>query len=296
MKTRDVKKMSNQEIIEYWIKERESIRLKRIAKVKKPWTDDEILQNYRFCNVRRMDDKVSKWLYDNWYSPYQDHKNMLYACVIARHFNKPSTLGPLTELIFRKGPVASNTIRSKLIRMRDFGNKVFNSAYIIGNAGVVTASADKVGTGKIEILFDLVFDPIQSSPPEMDYSSMRVCVENLSQYSGFGTFMAGQVVSDLRWAVSGTWEDRNDWAPKGPGSTRGLARYLDMEDVKKTSLTQSVFDANFPTFVDDMLQILPKRITDRLEAMDYQNCLCEYDKYVRTLRGEGTPKNKYDGS
>ena len=63
----------------YWIKERESIRKKKEAGNPKPWTDDPILQNYRFCNVRRMDDTVSQWLLKNWYEPYFDHPNMLSA-------------------------------------------------------------------------------------------------------------------------------------------------------------------------------------------------------------------------
>jgi len=36
-------------------------------------------------------------------------------------------------------------------------------------------------------------------------------------------------------------------------------------------------------------------ICDRLEAIDYQNCLCEFDKYERALQG-GRPKRNYDGN
>jgi hypothetical protein len=40
---------------------------------------------------------------------------------------------------------------------------------------------------------------------------------------------------------------------------------------------------------------LPMSITKRLEAIDWQNCCCEYDKYSRTLFGEGRPKQRYPG-
>jgi len=290
-----VLKLSPEEVASYWIMERESIRLQRLAKKPKPWTDDEILQSYRFCNVRRMDDKVSRWLEVNWYRPHFGHKNMLLACVLARHFNRPSTLGPITELVFAPGRMELNKIRKKILAMRDFGNKVFNSAYIIGNAGVTSEEAAGFGNGKVEILFEMVFDPIHSSPPEIDPCSMQQSVANLTQYAGFGTFMAGQVISDLRWAIDGDWDDRHDWAPQGPGSTRGLARYLGMESVKKNCMISSVFQVNFQQFMEDMRSELPEELRDRLEAMDYQNCLCEYDKYMRTLHKEGTPKNKYEG-
>lgn len=92
MKIQDVAKLSPQERLVYWIREREAIRLKKEAGQPRPWTDDEILDTYRFCNVRRMDDKVSKWLLENWYKPYFDHQNMLIAVALARFFNSVETL------------------------------------------------------------------------------------------------------------------------------------------------------------------------------------------------------------
>ena len=53
----------------YWVTERESIRIQRLQGKAPPWTDDPILRQYRFCNVRRMDDAVSQWLLTNWYTP-----------------------------------------------------------------------------------------------------------------------------------------------------------------------------------------------------------------------------------
>ena len=43
----------------YYINERESIRKLREAGYPKPWTQDKILQTYRFCNVNREDDTVT---------------------------------------------------------------------------------------------------------------------------------------------------------------------------------------------------------------------------------------------
>ncbi len=49
----------------YFVHEREFIRLKKIAGSEPPYTDDPILGTYRFCNVRRADDRVSRWLTQN---------------------------------------------------------------------------------------------------------------------------------------------------------------------------------------------------------------------------------------
>jgi len=46
MKIQDVAKLSPQERLVYWIREREAIRLKKEAGQPRPWTDDEILDTY----------------------------------------------------------------------------------------------------------------------------------------------------------------------------------------------------------------------------------------------------------
>ncbi len=116
---------------------------------------------------------------------------------------------------------------------------------------------------------------------------------------GYGSFMAGQIVADLRWAMKGEWRDRNEWAPVGPGSARGLARLLYAPDSWTTAAKGYVNDpadwlTDFKTHILEKIpQLLPSAISSRLEAHDYQNCLCEYDKYNRVLFGEGKPKQLY---
>jgi len=51
-------------LVEFAVK-REALRKAKEAGGPPPWTIDEILQKYRFCNVRRADDRVSKWLIEN---------------------------------------------------------------------------------------------------------------------------------------------------------------------------------------------------------------------------------------
>jgi hypothetical protein len=88
----EIKQLSPLERMAYWIEEREAIRLKREAGESKPWTQDPILLGYRFCNVRRMDDRVSRWLLENWYQPYLDHPSMLVNVALARFINNPPIL------------------------------------------------------------------------------------------------------------------------------------------------------------------------------------------------------------
>jgi len=105
--------------------------------------------------------------------------------------------------------------------------------------------------------------------------------------------MAGQVVADLRWAMKGKWRDRNRWAPIGPGSRRGLNRLLE-QDIK-TPVKQEEFVKRLRQMIVTCEAFLPIELTNRMEAMDWQNCLCEFDKYSRVLLGEGRPKQLYPG-
>lgn len=281
MKTGQVIRLSPMDRLLYWMHERENIRLKKEANQPKPWTDDEILLRYRFCNVRRMDDKVSQWLLNNWYQPYFNHPNMLVACALARHFNLPTAL----KAIGFPAKWEPNHIKETLRAMKSRGEKIFNGAYMVRGIG----TADKT-----EMVVDYVCQPLVDSPPSISGYCMQQAVEVLLPYWGFSSFMAGQVIADLRWATTGPWYDCRIWAPLGPGSRRGLNRLE--EKPLKTRWCQDAFIVSLKHLIAVCQGELSKTITSRMEAIDYQSCLCEYDKYCRTLFGEGKPKQLYPGN
>ena len=45
-----------------WCCERQSIFIKKESGAAKPWTADPILRDWRFTNVRREDDKTTRWI------------------------------------------------------------------------------------------------------------------------------------------------------------------------------------------------------------------------------------------
>ena len=246
----------------------------------KPWTNDEILQSFRFCNVRRMDDKVSVWLYENWYRPNKDHKNIIIACTLARLINSPETL---TEIGFPH-TWEPEGIKEAVRARRDEGGTIYNPAYIIRGGG----SPDKIGA-----IVEWYLRPMYDTPPPIDTSSMRRSWEAIYSYFGMGSFMAGQIVADLRWARTGTWRDKKEWAPLGPGSKRGLNRFLDKPP--NSPMNQAKFLEGLQEVMEYGHNFIPSCVTNRMEAHDWQNCLCETDKYNRALLGEGGPKAKYNG-
>jgi 5-hmdU DNA kinase, helical domain len=84
----------NYEPLFYWIREREFIRLRKERGDAPPYgSGDTILATYRFCNVRREDDRVTIWIRDNIRERYANHL-WLMLC-IARQINWPDTLAEL---------------------------------------------------------------------------------------------------------------------------------------------------------------------------------------------------------
>ena len=275
----DVKNLPAGERLLYWVRERESLRLKKESGASRPWTDDDILSTYRFCNVRRADDRVSRWLLDHWYTPHHGHPNALLACALARWVNLPDSLGAV-GFPERWDPAR---VAGTLKRVHSESGQVFNSAYVIAAGGK--------GSDKIDTVVDEYLAPLVKNPPRIDTSSMERTWEALREYRGYGSFMAGQVVADLRWATPGAWQDKDSWAPVGPGSARGMNR-LHGRDVG-ARLSQERFLEELRGLMDLCRKELPSEITGRLEAADYQSVCCEWDKHERALWGGGRPKARY---
>lgn len=280
-----------------WVIERERCRWCYESKQPKPWSEDPILQTTRFTNVRRMDDKVSRWLIDWW--PRWVGSDMSYtraqlaqlaaAVALGRLVNWPDSLGACYPSRFTYWQ--PERVRKVLRAQRERGEKVFTGAYII-NGGKGGNKIDTIIAQVDAVRTCAAFDGF------INFNSFEVMCDNLQDVGGIGSFMAGQMAADLRWFVGDQWEDRKKWAPMGPGSTRGAAwlvgrdaanPFKRSEENKFLEVIEALFDAGaeFP--------VLSKIFADRqLEAMDLQNTLCELSKYVRVSLG-GRAKNHYDG-
>ncbi len=280
MKIEEVAKLSSLDRLLYWIDERERIRLKKEAGFPRPWTDDAILSSYRFCNVRRMDDKVSQWLWKNWYRPNFNHKNMLLATTLARNFNRPDTLEAIGFPKIWNPDRILNILNERVKK----GLKVFSAAYMVTGT---------LGGTKIEQVLYKIVDPLHKNPPTIHTSSMQNTAASLVPCAGFSDFMAGQVTADLRHAMKGLWADKYTWAPLGPGSKRGLNRLYGY--TANSHQTREEFEGMLSDTIELLKTKIPKDIMNRLEAHDLQSCLCEFDKMCRVLDGEGRPKQRYSG-
>lgn len=270
-----------------FIKEREKIRVKKESGKKRPWTSDDILGKFRFCNVHREDDRVTRWLRANWYKHFEGDADVWFAAVVARLFNQPDALYEIMPYVL---PWKPEKVRAILHKRRDAGLKNFNAAYIVSTNGVAM--------DKVDYIVARVFGPLWANRKKMrplddDLNPLTLAGyhQELMGYDGLGSFIAAQVIADLKYIKAcplGQADDWRDFAAPGPGSKRGLNRVMEIPiDHNQNS-----------TWYHNLIVLRDKVNTkldwnDPLDAQDLQNCLCEFDKYERARLGEGTPKQIY---
>lgn len=270
----------------HWILEREKCRIGREQGLPKPWSTDPILQSYRFCNVKREDDTVTKWIHDNWMGQYEGRTpnvNMVLAMIVARTVNNVNTLieiGFPDHMDF-DGWATKARIAMKMRKAN--GLQVWTGAYLVSTNGH--------SIEKIDYIIDRVWTPFaKHGRGPYEGETLQCYHKYLMHYDGLGSFMAGQVIADLKFCnvLSGA-PDHHSWAPIGPGSKRGLNRYFG-RPLEKSIKTDQVLSE---------LQELQKQVQLRLgldlAVHNIQNTMCELDKYCRTRLGEGKPRSTYPG-
>ena len=269
-----------------WIKEREAIRLRRAAGLPPPWTDDPIMRQYRFCNVRREDDRVTRWIAEHWRDPHADDPDLFFAMAVARIVN---SIPSLTEIGFPLpwGVETRERFRS-VARARMARGPFFSGAYKVGTAGRKME--------KIKFVADVVLDGLWAGARQLlrPRTGERLAEfhHRLANRPGFKDFMGAQVVADIKYVRP--LLEAPDWmtfAASGPGSRPGLNRVLGRP-------VDAHWDEDYwrPALRDLHRQITPEleRIgIEQLHAQDLQNCLCEFHKYESARLGEGRPKRRF---
>lgn len=263
----------------HWVREREAIRERKEAGAPPPWTDDPVLQAYRFCNVYREDDKVTRWIKTNWRQPNRKDRNIALAMCIARMVNWPDTLA---ELGYPKTWDAGHFI-NVLARRKAAGEKVWTGAYM------VTGGYSEGGESK-EVIIARVLSNAQIFAIKINKGdTLEEAAGHLLNTPGMGTFLVAQVIADLKYTpLLSDAPDWFTWCAPGPGSTMGLNILNDRD------LRQYVPTAQFQEEVGVVRRYIKDYTGYELCAQDAQNCLCEFSKYVRAKRLGHSLKTRYD--
>lgn len=261
----------------YYIQERHAIYERRKSSQAKPWTDDPILQKYKFCNVFRRLDRGTVWLIDHFLVPHKNDNLALLAFNICwyRCFNWEETGTVLGWQVDWDRAFIWEKLRKR--------TKVFTGAYIIHS---------EPGESKLDSIINVVGDLYlmrrELAHLALESQSMEAISDKLQNVRHIGPFMAYQMVLDMMYTplLSGA-SDRETWACVGPGALRGLRRLF--PDIKPKDALEEMRNLQSRSSIN-----LPVGFP-RMDVHDIEFSLCELDKYCRVKYGEGRPRSTYPG-
>ena len=296
----------------YWMTEREKIRQNRMAGIRPPFTQDVILQTFKFCNVFREHDRVTTWIRENIREPYDKHPNLFVMLGMARIYNLPETLQALIDGGPETWPVISRAFDSRAVtkltqERKDQGRKIYTGAYMISapsspsNLWFGQSKQAYIAEGVVGGLFarrrDCPFRHSSDSPLPLEgaWSWMRT-----NKLLGWGPFMSYELVTDARWtSLLRCSPNIDSWANAGPGAIRGLRRLLREDGRLRGVPSPTVSRAEALPLMQRLLEEAPRNLPrwfPRLEMRDIQHSLCEVDKYLRVKHGEGRPRSMFHGA
>ena len=260
----------------YWIKERYKVKQAKESGLPRPWSLDKVFQTTYFCNVHREDDKVTVGIRQKFDPLYMEvaTQNMIMARVV----NKLESLFRLGFPWTTFSPPMWSAVMSR--------QGAWGSAYIVSTNGRAMPKHEYIG-GLLQALWGQK-DPVANA------TTLAQAHTALTGLQGLGSFMSAQVIADLKNTKGHHLQDALDWrswCAHGPGSLRGMAWVNGVERV-----TPKEFYHCMPHLHEEVTERLSGSGIPDIHAQDLQNCLCEFDKYMRVSTGSGRSKRMYNGA
>ncbi len=265
----------------YFAYERQNIFIKKKNGEKPPWTNDKILQEYKFCNSYRVNDRVSQYLLKNVIYNGRDYskEDMLFRILLFKLFNKESTW----ELLIKN---------LKDIKLKDFDflkcSEILNDAISkkesIYNDAYISCATKAFGYERKHenhlALLNKIFNVDKSYKKILEAKTMQEAFNILKTYPLIGNFMAYQLVTDINYSDIVNWQE-SEFTMAGPGAIRGIKKcFIDKGNLSNEDIIRYMYENQNYEF--KRLNLDFKKIKDRpLQLIDCQNIFCELDKYCR---------------
>jgi hypothetical protein len=269
----------------YWAlaAERQNVFFRRFRSEPEPWTQDPILQAFKFTNAYRASDRVSQYLIRHVI--YRDDlprspPEVIFRILLFKLFNRTETW----ELLERAhGPLLGSEFAPRLwgktleAAFRR-GEAVYSAAYIMPPAR--RFGYKRKHSNHLALLERMMRDGIAERL--LDANSMQEAYSILLGYPYIGTFLAYQFATDLNYSPVMNFSEM-DFVVPGPGARSGLAKcFTDLGGLSEEEMIRLVADRQESEFEARGIpfQSLWGR---RLQLIDCQNLFCEVDKYARVM-------------
>ena len=281
---------------------RHSIYLKKEAGEPRPWSNDEIFNNWYFTNVYRELDKTTEWFRENVRRDLQLRPEVIPATMLFRWFNR---IG-IGETIFCQPDFENKTVFDSYMENRDINQMRGSIKYAhpqgpyVNGAYIIKAHNGMDKLSGVLRAFDEAMEYMDQWYGSHDHKgyayfgeemiaqpSMEAATKTLSLCKFLGRFMAYEIVCDLRYTIYLSEAlDKMTWANPGPGARRGINRVLG-RDLKHGLTTKDA--------IGHMYDLRIKSVDygwNDWEMREVEHTLCEFDKYERIREG-GRGKRRY---
>lgn len=270
----------------YFAYERQNIWYKKLNGEEMPYTQDKILQEYKFCNSYRVLDRVSQYLLKNVIYTDKEYSksDMVFRIILFKIFNLEDTWEYIQENI---GDITIDTFSFKkyneiLSKRRKEGHVLYNDAYI--------SCANKAYGYDIKhqnhlALLEEMFLKDKIDKKIIYANSMEEVFNILKSYPLIGNFMAYQLATDINYSdVTDFKEDTFTMA--GPGAKRGIDKcFENIKGYTYEGIIKYMYEHQEEEF--KRLNLNFKYLGERkLQYIDIQNIFCETDKYLRQRKPE----------
>lgn len=271
----------------YFASERQRIFEKRLAGEPGPWTDDAILQRYKFCNVFRAADRVSQYMirevcYRNERNAPEDR---LFQIVAFRTFSKIETWESVRTYLGH-APTLDDLARGNFTKALEYAlaqnGMLYTGAFILCATNAYGQPAKYLN--HVE-LFRHMFLIDGLGKKLLAATSLRQVFDYLKAYPLMGNFMSYQTAIDLNYSELINF-DENDFTVPGPGALRGMQKvFEDFGDYSPAELVLWMVRRQDEEFA--RLDLPFNGLFGRpLYAIDCQGLFCETDKYCREAAPE----------
>ena len=292
------------ELFVHWIIERYKIHLKKdVNHEERPWTTDPILDNYRFTNVRREQDRQSMYLIDNIVKNNKlTLEEKIINCIMFRCWNVWESMkllgGPWKkeELLNGSALLTARTVYNQISQDEPrhgwFTKVFFTSGVKLGMKNLLGVKNFVLGVFDIAqwVISNDIANKVLETETQLDAFNILKSIPGIANFLGYQIFVDCTYIPEFQFS-------ENEFTIAGPGCKKGLNRlFMDTDGMNSE---ESVFwlRDNLTTVAP---QLDPKTLmTDLpeeerfLSVMSLENCLCEFSKYHRAYHKESRPKNKY---
>lgn len=267
----------------YFAAERQNIFFKRLRGESGPWTEDPILQQFKFTNAYRASDRVSQYLIRHVIYDGKEHErsaeDTFFRIMLFKIFNLPETWE-------RYAALGGLSYRPQILEHVDdiLTHCVENGVRINSNAYMMTGSGSK-GQPRHRMYLKLLEQMMKDEVPRRlveQCPTMGQAFKIIRSYRLMGDFLAYQYVTDINYSPIVNWSEM-EFTVAGPGSLRGIQKCfkdLDLHTWKPEDIIRYVCENQEKGFAKYGYEF--QKIGDRpLQLIDCQNLFCELDKYTR---------------